>query len=100
MIIEVNSTDGDAGIQIFVDAPGWTRLEVFDPNGQKITDVSASGSVGLQGLTELFAESAEPSFQEQSLPQLFARFPEGTYKAQTDRATALSTCRNHDVMGR
>jgi len=79
MIIEVNATDGDAGIQIFVDAPGWTRLEVFDPNGQKITDVSASGSVGLQGLTELFAESEEPSFQEQSLTELFARFPEGTY---------------------
>lgn len=80
IIIEVNATAGDAGIQISIDAPGWTRLEVFDPYGEKIAEVSASGSVGLQGLTELFAESAEPSFTEQLLNDLFARFPEGMYK--------------------
>jgi hypothetical protein len=79
IIIETNATAGDAGIQVSVDAPGWTRLEVFDPNGQKIADVRASGSVGRQGLTELFAESAEPSFTEQSFPELFDRFPEGNY---------------------
>jgi len=79
IIIEVNATDGDAGIQIFVDAAGWTRLEVFDPNGQKILDVSGSGSVGMQGVTELFFESAEPSFEELPLDELLARFPEGQY---------------------
>jgi hypothetical protein len=79
IIIEVNATAGDAGIQISVDAVGWKRLEVFDPNGQKIFDVRGSGSVGKQGVTELFFESAEPSFDEQSLDELFARFPEGNY---------------------
>src|SRR5262245_17275761 len=79
IIIEVNATAGDAGIQIFVDAEGWQRLQVFDPNGQKIFDVSGSGSVGRQGVTELFFESAEPSFADQSLQELFARFPEGNY---------------------
>jgi hypothetical protein len=79
IIIEVNATAGDAGIQIFVDAEGWKRLEVFDPNGQKIFDVTGSGSVGMQGVTELFFESAEPSFDEQSLDELFARFPQGNY---------------------
>lgn len=79
IIIEVNATAGDAGIQISVDAEGWKRLEIFDPNGEKISDVRASGSVGSQGITELFFESAEPSFDEQSLDELFARFPEGNY---------------------
>jgi hypothetical protein len=76
---------GDAGIQIFVDAAGWQRLEVFDPNGQKIFDVRGSGSVGNQGVTELFFESAEPSFAEQSLGELFTRFPAGnhTFKGTT-----------------
>jgi hypothetical protein len=79
IIIEVNATAEDAGIQIFVDAEGWQRLEVFDPTGQKIFDVRATGSVGRQGVTELFFESAEPSFAEQSLAELFTRFPAGNY---------------------
>ena len=79
IIIEVNATGEDAGIQISVDAEGWNRLEVFDPKGQKIVDVTGSNSVGKQGITELFFESAEPSFEEQSLEELFALFPEGNY---------------------
>jgi hypothetical protein len=79
IIIEVNATAEDAGIQIFVDAEGWNRLEVFDPKGQKIVDVTGSNSVRKQGVTELFFESAEPSFEEQSLEELFALFPAGSY---------------------
>ena len=86
IIIEVNATAEDAGIQISVDAEGWNRLEIFDPKGQKIVDVTASNSVGRQGITEIFFESAEPSFKEQSLAQLFARFPAGNY---TFRATTV-----------
>jgi hypothetical protein len=91
IIIEVNATAGDAGIQIFVDATGWTRLEVFDPNGQKVFDASASGSVGRQGVTELFFESAEPSFDELPLHELFFRFPEGmyTFVGMTDDGKSL-----------
>ncbi len=79
IIIEVNASAGDAGIQIFVDGEGWNRLEVFSPDGQKIFDVRGSGSVGLTGVTELFFESAEPSFLDLPLDQMLARFPEGTY---------------------
>ncbi|MGH8646677.1 MAG: hypothetical protein ACRD35_07775 [Candidatus Acidiferrales bacterium] len=79
IIIEVNATAGDAGIQISVDATGWTRLEVFDPNGLKIFEGSGDGSVALQGVTELFFESAEPSFDDLSLQELFDRFPKGMY---------------------
>ena len=92
IIIETNATAGDAGIQIFLDATGWNRLEVFDPNGVKIFDVRANGSVGMTGVTELFFESAEPSFQELPLDQLLARFPPGkyTFKGTTVDGKTLS----------
>jgi hypothetical protein len=77
---EINDTDGDAGVQIFLDGEGWNGMKVFDPNGKKILDVSAEGSVGIQGITELFLESAEPSFDEQPLAELLALFPEGNYR--------------------
>jgi hypothetical protein len=79
IIIETNATAEDAGIQIFLDATGWRSLEITDPNGQKIFDISATGSVGTTGVTELFFESAEPSFQDLPLDQLLVRFPEGDY---------------------
>ncbi len=79
IIIEINATAGDGGIQIFLDAAGWNRLEVSDPNGQEIFDVEASGSAGTTGITELFCESAEPSFQELPLNQMLARFVAGNY---------------------
>ncbi|MGH9896119.1 MAG: hypothetical protein ACREA0_29840, partial [bacterium] len=92
IIIEVNATDGDAGIQIFVDAEGWTRLEVFDPNGQRVLDFMADGSTEEQGITELRFESAEPSFEEQTLEELFLLFPAGMYKfeAGTDDGKKLT----------
>jgi hypothetical protein len=80
IIIEVNATDGDGGIQISVDAEGWNRLEVIDPDRQTIFDVSGSGSVGTTGVTELFFESAEPSFEDLPLDQLLARFRGGDYR--------------------
>ena len=39
-----------------------------------------TGSVGEQGITELFFESAEPSFEDLPLDEFLARFPEGQYK--------------------
>ena len=80
IIVEVNATAGDGGIQIFVDGTGWKRLEVFDPAGQKTFDVFASHSIGATGVTELFFESAEPSFEDLPLDQLLARFPAGSYR--------------------
>jgi hypothetical protein len=78
--IEINWTDGDAGIHIFLDGEGWDRMEVFDPDGIRIVDVMAEGSVGTQGITELFFESAEPSFEEQPLDEFLDLFPAGQYR--------------------
>ena len=59
--IEINDTDGDAGVQVFLDGEGWDSMEVFAPDQTRILAVHTSGSIGLQGITELFLESAEPS---------------------------------------
>ena len=79
IFIEINSTDGDSGIQIALDGEGWERMRVFDPTGRKILDISGKGSVGAQGITELALESAEPSFDDQPLSELLEMFPEGMY---------------------
>ncbi len=78
--IELNATDRDAGIQIFLDGEGWDRMIGTDPDGNMVLDISAVGSIGIQGITELFFESAEPSLEDQSLEELFELFPEGIYR--------------------
>ena len=82
--IEINGTDGDAGVQLMLDGEGWNGLAMIDPNGAVILDVLAdpNESIGTQGLTEFFFESAEPSFEDQTLAELLELFPEGEYEFQ------------------
>ena len=80
IFIEINDTDGDAGIQLFLDGEGWDAVKMWDPDYNRILDIRAKGGVGLQGLTEAFFESAEPSFDEQPLADFLALFPEGEYR--------------------
>ncbi|MFQ5526199.1 MAG: hypothetical protein ACE5GX_08040 [Thermoanaerobaculia bacterium] len=77
--IEINSTDGDAGIHVILDGEGWDTMQMRGPNGVEFS-VAAENSVGFQGITEFFFESAEPSFEVQSLEELLELFPEGIYK--------------------
>jgi hypothetical protein len=81
---EINGTAGDGGVQFFLDGPQWKRCTILRPDGGHLvtieTTVSEDGSPGTNGLTELFSESAEPSFLEQSLEALLALYPAGNYK--------------------
>jgi hypothetical protein len=77
--IEINDTDGDAGIHVFLDGEGWDVMQMTGPNGVEF-GIAADNSVGLQGITELFFESAEPSFDEQPLEELLELFPAGIYR--------------------
>ncbi len=80
-LIEINTTDGDAGFQMLIDGDGWKEVRVDDPNGQKIYTVKGDKSVQEQGLTENFFESAEPECSEEgfSLTDTLDRFPAGEY---------------------
>jgi hypothetical protein len=79
LIIEVNGTDGDAGLQFFLDGEPWNSMTISDPTGQVVVDVDAEGRLKDWGLTELFSESNEPPFSEVPLAEFKARFPEGKY---------------------
>jgi hypothetical protein len=80
MIIEVNATDGDAGLQVFLDGEPWSEMAVFDPRGRKLLDVDATGKLNRFGMTELFSESHEPEFAELPLREFKQRFPAGSYR--------------------
>jgi hypothetical protein len=79
MIIEVNASDRDAGLQVFLDGEPWRAMKVFYPDGRKIVDIEATSRLSRYGLTELFSESSEPSFDEFPLRKFKRLFPEGRY---------------------
>lgn len=79
MIVEVNATDGDAGLQVFLDGEPWRSMKVSGPDGRTILDVASVGRLKNYGLTELFSESSEPSFDEFPLEEFKALFPAGRY---------------------
>lgn len=77
--VEVNATDGDAGLQVFLDHEPWRSISISRPDGAKILDVTTQGALRDYGLTELFSESSEPSFDEFPLEEFKKLFPEGKY---------------------
>lgn len=76
LFFEFNSTDGDLGLQGFVDADAWRSVTIKDPNGRKILEVTSQGSSKKLGLTEFDFESQEPLLAEEDVRD---RFPEGVY---------------------
>lgn len=101
MIFEVNATAGDAGLQVFLDGEPWRSVEVRSPDGQKIFAVDGKGELRNLGLTELFSESNEPSFDDMPLRDILALFPEGEYSfsgttVEGDRLTGTATL-SHDI---
>jgi hypothetical protein len=79
LIVEVNATDGDAGLQVFLDGEAWKTMRIVDPKGRPILDVTAEARLEGYGLTELFSESSEPPFDVFPLEKFKALFPEGRY---------------------
>lgn len=79
IFFEENTTDGDLGIQFFLDGDAWDRVSIFTPNLRRMVDVKVKGKIGDIGLTEVFSESAEPSFDELPRDEFLAMFDEGDY---------------------
>jgi hypothetical protein len=79
LFFEENATDGDLGIQVFLDGPPWERIAVFTPYWTRLVDVKVKGNAKVIGLTEIFSESAEPSYDELPREEFLALFPEGDY---------------------
>jgi hypothetical protein len=79
MIVEVNATDGDAGLQVFLDGEPWSSMTISTPDGRRILAINTRTRLRNYGLTELFSESSEPSFDEFPLRKFKRLFPEGRY---------------------
>ncbi len=79
IFFELNNTDGDLGIHAKIDGDAWKRLKIKCENGKKrkLLDIKAKSSLRKQSLTEIFFESAEPTFDELTPEEFFERFPEG-----------------------
>ena len=80
IIFEFNSSGPDLGIQVSLDGEPWNEIKIVGPNGGKIFEVKANGSLKKFGLTELFAESNEPNFEDVPPEDILDRFPAGVYK--------------------
>lgn len=82
VFFELNNTDGDLGIHALVDGEAWKQLQIEDVAEKRILGVGVRSRLRRQGLTEIFFESAEPTFDELPPATFFARFPEGTYEVE------------------
>jgi hypothetical protein len=82
IFFELNHTDGDLGIHALIDGEPWKRLEIEDPRERELLDIRVTGRLRRQGLTEIFFESAEPTFDELPPRRFFRRFPEGNYEIE------------------
>lgn len=80
LIVEINATDGDAGLQVFLDHEPWRSIAIARPDGTKILDIGTHGRLSSYGLTELFSESSEPPFDRFPLTEFVELFPKGTYE--------------------
>jgi hypothetical protein len=79
LYVELNDTDGDLGLHGLIDGDAWETLRIVSPDGRQNLTVTARGSLREQGLTELFFESEEPTFDELAPEEFFERFPEGPW---------------------
>ena len=80
VFFELNNTDGDLGIHSSVDGEPWKKLEMEGPNGRELLEIDVRSRLRRQGLTQLFYESAEPTFDELDPDKFFRRFPPGEYE--------------------
>ncbi|MEE9598723.1 MAG: hypothetical protein V3V96_18270, partial [Acidiferrobacterales bacterium] len=74
--------DGDLGIHALIDGDAWKKLEIEDPRERMMLNIRVTGRLRRQGLTEIFFESAEPTFDELAPRRFFRRFPEGVYEVE------------------
>jgi Fibronectin type III domain len=79
ILIELNATDGDVGIQALLGGASWEVIEIVSPDGRRVFHADR-GSLEELGIDEVSFESEEPPLDEMSLDQLLALFPEGEYE--------------------
>ncbi len=82
IFLEFNHTDTDLGLHTLLDGEPWRNLVMRSPDGSRKLSVKPRGTLRGHGLTELFFESAEPSFDELPPEEFFSRFPAGIWEVE------------------
>lgn len=82
IFFELNDSDGDLGIHALIDGDAWKSLSIETPDERENLRISVKGRLRQQGLTEIFFESAEPTFDELPPERFFKRFSEGIYEIE------------------
>ena len=88
LFFELNDTDGDLGLQGFVDGEAWKSLVIAGPETANeeeekvLMQIWLRNALRRQGLTEFSFESEEPGFDELTPAQFFRRFPQGIYEME------------------
>ena len=77
---EYNASDRDAGVQVSLDGDGWEWIEIYNPAGKRIYRFAVDNVAMKIGITELFFESSEPSFEVLPFAELLKMYPEGKYE--------------------
>ena len=82
LIVEYNATDQDIGVHGAFDDQGWSKLCVYDPDGDLVLRASPESQLKDLTIAGIFFESREPPIDEFSFEDLKARFPEGRYNVR------------------
>ena len=83
LFLELNNTDGDLGLQGFLEGDAWRSLEIEGPRRKRsLMNIWLRNGLRRQGLSEFFFESDEPGFDELSPAAFLKRFPQGVYEIE------------------
>ena len=58
-----------------MDGEPWRAVSLYHPDGRKLVEITAKGPQRNYGLTELFSESSEPSFDVFPIEKFKQLFP-------------------------
>jgi hypothetical protein len=79
IFFELNATDRDVGVHVFLDAHSWEEVRILGPAGQLLMQVNPRGNMRRIGLSELFFEGDEPSLAEVPFSRFLTLIPAGEY---------------------
>ena len=81
--IEFNETDQDVGVQAVLGGEPYKTLRAYGPDEREILSLRPKGGLRMQGMSDFFFESAEPTLDEFSMDEFLTRFPQGIYEFET-----------------
>ena len=78
---EINSTDGDGGVQVFIDGEEWKTMSILDPQGNRIFSTETPGGrLARFGRFGALPRERGAAVLELPLRKLLKQWPAGVYR--------------------